>query len=45
VFLNTGGNGWDFYASEFENVSQRPRLVVEYSLPSQTTDVNPVNPR
>jgi hypothetical protein len=45
VFLNTGGNGWDFYASEFENVSQRPRLVVEYSLPSQTTDVNLVNPR
>ncbi len=30
VFLNTGGNGWDFYASEFEKVEQRPRLVVQY---------------
>jgi len=32
VFLNTGGNGWDFYVSEFENVEQRPKLVVEYSI-------------
>jgi hypothetical protein len=31
VFLNTGGNGWDFYTSEFENVSQRPKLVVEFT--------------
>lgn len=30
VFLNTGGNGWDFYASEFEDRSQRPKLVVVY---------------
>ena len=29
VFINTGGNGWDFYTSEFENQSQRPKLVVE----------------
>jgi hypothetical protein len=35
VFLNTGGNGWDFYTSEFENVSQRPKLVVEFT-PHQT---------
>lgn len=33
VFINTGGNGWDFYTSEFENVSQRPKLVVEMSDP------------
>jgi len=33
VFLNTGGNGWDFYASEFSDVKQRPRLVVEYVAP------------
>ncbi len=31
VFINTGGNGWDFYTSEFENQSQRPKLVVELS--------------
>jgi hypothetical protein len=30
VFINTGGNGWDFYASEFEDAKQRPQLVVEY---------------
>lgn len=33
AFLNTGGNGWDFYASEFEDIAQRPRLVVEYVPP------------
>jgi hypothetical protein len=33
VFLNTGGNGWDFYASEFSDVKQRPRLVVEFAVP------------
>lgn len=30
VFLNTGGNGWDFYTSEFDDKKQRPKLVVEY---------------
>ncbi len=35
AFLNTGGNGWDFYVSEFENISQRPKLVVEYSVPGR----------
>lgn len=30
VFLNTGGNGWDFYASEFEKVEQRPKLIIQY---------------
>jgi hypothetical protein len=33
VFMNTGGNGWDFYASEFMNTSQRPKLVVEFVAP------------
>jgi hypothetical protein len=32
VFLNTGGNGWDFYTSEFDNIAQRPKLVVEFTL-------------
>lgn len=29
VFLNTGGNGWDFYTSEFEDIAARPNLIVE----------------
>lgn len=33
VFLNTGGNGWDFYSSEFDDLHQRPKLVVEYEAP------------
>jgi hypothetical protein len=33
VFINTGGNGWDFYTHEFDDVSQRPKLVVEYKPP------------
>jgi len=33
VFLNSGGNGWDFYASDFDKIPQRPRLVVEFSPP------------
>lgn len=33
VFINTGGNGWDFYTSEFEDVKQRPKLVVEFTAP------------
>jgi hypothetical protein len=31
VFLNTGGNGWDFYTSEFDDLKQRPKLIVEYT--------------
>src|SRR5262245_12765823 len=34
VFLNTGGNGWDFYTSDFDKVSQRPKLVVEFLPPA-----------
>lgn len=33
VFLNTGGNGWDFYTSEFDKVEQRPRLTVKFTPP------------
>ena len=34
VFLNTGGNGWDFYTSEFDNPAQRPKLFVELTDPA-----------
>jgi hypothetical protein len=30
AFLNTGGDGWDFYTSEFDNPAQRPKLVIEF---------------
>ena len=33
VFINTGGNGWDFYTSEFDDLKQRPKLVVEFTPP------------
>ena len=36
VFLNTGGNGWDFYVSEFERKEEHPKLVVEFLPPSDT---------
>jgi hypothetical protein len=35
VFINTGGNGWDFYTSEFDDVKQRPKLVVEFTPPKK----------
>lgn len=35
VFINTGGNGWDFYTSEFEDAKQRPKLVVEFTPPAK----------
>ncbi len=34
VFLNTGGNGWDFYASDFDKTAQRPRLIVKFTPPA-----------
>lgn len=34
VFINTGGNGWDFYSSNWHEVDLRPVLVVEYEAPS-----------
>ena len=30
VFINTGGNGWDFYVSEFDKVEQRPKLEIQF---------------
>jgi hypothetical protein len=38
VFLNSGGNGWDFYTSDFEKLSQRPKLAVEFTPPSFPTE-------
>lgn len=35
VFINTGGNGWDFYTSEFEDIKQRPKLVIEFTPPKE----------
>jgi hypothetical protein len=34
VFINTGGNGWDFYTSDFQDVKQRPKLIVVYQVPA-----------
>ncbi len=31
VFINTGGNGWDFYSSNALETRQRPSLVVEFT--------------
>ena len=31
AFLNTGGNGWDFYTAEFDKVEQRPKLIVQFA--------------
>jgi len=33
VFINSGGNGWDFYTHEFEDIKQRPKLIVTYKPP------------
>lgn len=35
VFINTGGNGWDFYTSEFDDAKQRPKLIVEFTPPKK----------
>jgi len=40
VFLNTGGNGWDFYTSEFDDFKQRPKLIVEYERTSVAKNVD-----
>lgn len=34
VFMNVGGNGWDFYSSDFDKSAQRPRLVVKFIPPA-----------
>jgi hypothetical protein len=41
VFINTGGNGWDFYTHEFDDVEQRPRLIVEYTPPKTKAGATP----
>ncbi|MDX2038357.1 MAG: DNRLRE domain-containing protein [Isosphaeraceae bacterium] len=33
VFINSGGNGWDFYTHEFDDLEKRPHLVVEFTPP------------
>jgi hypothetical protein len=40
VFINTGGNGWDFYTHEFDDVKQRPKLIVEFT-PPKAVDAPP----
>jgi hypothetical protein len=35
VFINPAANGWDFYTSEFDDVKQRPKLVVEFTPPAK----------
>ena len=34
VFINTGGNGWDFYSSDWVEKDIRPVLEVEFKRPS-----------
>jgi hypothetical protein len=33
VFINTGGNGWDFYSSEHDLTDKRPSLTIRYRVP------------
>lgn len=40
VFINTGPNGWDFYASEAEDPTLRPKLLIDYSPRTQETTTN-----
>jgi hypothetical protein len=35
VFINTGGNGWDFYTSEHELIEKRPILIVRFIEPNK----------
>jgi hypothetical protein len=36
VFINTGGNGWDFYTSDAEKLEQRPQLVIDFTVPTRS---------
>ena len=40
VFLNTGGNGWDFYSSEYVELESRPYLEVEFFAPAKIITTN-----
>jgi hypothetical protein len=43
VFINTGGDGWDFYTHEFDDVKQRPKLIVEFTPPRIKPTRNPTS--
>jgi len=45
VFINTGGNGWDFYTSEYDDVRQRPQLEVNFTVPEGAAPEKPVATR
>jgi hypothetical protein len=45
VFINTGGNGWDFYASEFDDIKQRPKLIVEFETTSNAKALTQTKPK
>lgn len=36
VFINTGGNGWDFYTADADKPEQRPQLVIDFTVPAQS---------
>ena len=38
VFINAGGNGWDFYVSDFDIIKQRPKLIVVIRTTSPNTE-------
>jgi hypothetical protein len=44
VFLNSGGNGWDFYSSEWHEVDLRPKLRVEWALPASPSPTRSAPP-
>lgn len=41
AFINAGGNGWDFYASDFEIIKQRPKLVIVIRTQRSSSDSVP----
>lgn len=41
AFINAGGNGWDFYASDFEIIKQRPKLVIVIRTPKSNSESSP----
>ena len=44
VFVNTGGNGWDFYSSDWGEKEFRPMLEVTYTLNRTQTITAKVKP-
>jgi hypothetical protein len=43
VFITTGGDGWDFYTHEFDDIKQRPKLIVEFTPPKIKSTQNPTS--